>query len=123
MPEYKKIKSVADFIVYQKAVKLFDDFIEEDLPVLSNNFASRELAKNQIRSLDSICANMEEGYGRKAGKELKHFFRISRGSTGESKGRYTRFKKFLADEIIKKRVSQLDEIQAMLYSLISKLSN
>jgi four helix bundle protein len=64
---------------------------------------------------------MEEGYGRKAGKELKQFFRISRGSTSESKGRYIRSKKFLTKETVDKRIAQLDEIQAMLHSLIAKL--
>lgn len=123
MEEKKKIKSVEDFRVYQKAMKLFEDFMEEDLPILTKTYTGRELAKQQIRSLDSICANMEEGYGRKAGKELKQFFRISRGSAGESKGRYLRCKKFLPEEVIKKRVGQLDEIQAMLHSLINKLSD
>jgi len=28
----KKVRRVEDFLVYQKAMKLFDDFIEEDLP-------------------------------------------------------------------------------------------
>ena len=64
---------------------------------------------------------MEEGYGRKAGKELKQFFRISRASASESRGRYIRCKKFLSKEMVNKRVAQLDEIQAMLHSLISKL--
>lgn len=119
--KHQKIKSVEDFIVYQKALKLFDDFINEDLPLLDRKLAGRELARQQVRSLDSICANMEEGYGRKAGKELKHFFRISRGSTGESKGRYKRCKRFLSEKTIEKRLKQLDEVQAMLHSLISKL--
>jgi len=117
----KRIRTVEDLLVYQKAMKLFDDFIEEDLPILSKHFAGRELARQQIRSLDSICANMEEGFGRKAGKELKNFFRISRGSTGESKGRYKRCKKFLPQKTIEKRVAQLSEIQIMLNSLIGKL--
>jgi hypothetical protein len=68
--EKKKIKSVEDFEVYQKAVKLFDDFLEKDLPVLRKDFAGRTLARNQLRCLDSICANMEEGYERKSGKEI-----------------------------------------------------
>lgn len=121
MDEKKKIQRIEDFVVYQKAMKLFDDFINEDLEILKKYFGGRELARQQIRSLDSICANMEEGYGRKAGKELKQFFRISRGSASESKGRYIRCKKFLTNEIIHKRVSQLDEIQAMLHSLVNKL--
>ena len=115
------IKSVEDFKVYQKAVRLFTDFLEKDLPLLRNSFAGRTLAGNQLRSLDSICANMEEGYGRKAGKELKHFFRISRGSANESKGRYSRCKKLLPKKIIDDRLERLDEILAMLYSLINKL--
>lgn len=116
-----KIKDISDFIVYQKAMKLFEDFINEDLPILERKFAGRELARQQIRSLDSICSNMEEGYGRKAGKELKHFFRISRGSAGESKGRYMRCQKFLSRTTVEKRIQQLNEIQAMLHSLINKL--
>lgn len=102
-------------------IKSVEDFINEDLPLLDRKLAGRELARQQVRSLDSICANMEEGYGRKAGKELKHFFRISRGSTGESKGRYKRCKRFLSEKTIEKRLKQLDEVQAMLHSLISKL--
>ncbi len=117
----EKIRDINDFIVYQKAMKLFEDFMIQDLPILERKFAGKELARQQIRSLDSICSNMEEGYGRKAGKELKHFFRISRGSTGESKGRYIRCKNFLSKQVIEKRINQLDEIQAMLYSLIAKL--
>ncbi len=62
--ERKSIKSVEDFEVYQKAVKLFEDFLEEDLPILEKTFAGKTLAGNQLRCLDSICANMEEGYER-----------------------------------------------------------
>jgi len=115
------IKKVEDLIVYQKAVGVFNDFINNDLPILQNNFAARELTKNQIRSLDSICANMEEGFGRKAGKELKQYFRISRGSAGESKGRYLRLKNFLPESVIENRIQQLLEIQLMLNSLVNKL--
>lgn len=117
----QRIKSIHDFVVYQKAVLLFDDFLNEDLPILMKSLAGRELAKNQVRSLDSICSNMEEGFERKAGKELKHFFVISRGSASESRGRYLHCKKLLPQNIIEKRVKQLNEILAMLNSLISKL--
>lgn len=54
------IKSVEDFEVYQKAVKLFEDFLEEDLPWLQKSFTGRTMAGNQLRSLDSICANRLE---------------------------------------------------------------
>ncbi len=109
-----------DFKVYQKAFKLFEDFLEEDLPLMEQSFAGKALAKNQLRCLDSICANMEEGYERKAGKEIKNFFRMSKGSSGEARGRYCRMKKILPSGIITKRVFVLNEIRAMLDSLIQK---
>jgi len=116
----KPIKSVEDFVVYQKAMKLFEDFLEQDLPILQKSFAGRTLAGNQLRSLDSICANMEEGYERKSGKEIKNFFRISKGSAGEAKGRYNRLRKILPTEIINRRIDVLNEIRAILESLINK---
>ena len=115
-----RIKSVEDFQVYQKASRLFDEFLQEDLLLLQKSFAGRTLAGNQLRSLDSICANMEEGYERKSGKEIKNFFRMSKGSVGESRGRYKRLAKLLPKETVDKRVAVLNEIRAMLASLIDK---
>ena len=114
------IKNIEDFEVYQKAIRLFENFIKEDLPLLQKSFSGRVLAGNQLRSLDSICANMEEGYERKSGKEIKNFFRMSKGSVGEARGRYNRLNIILPKEIVKKRVAVLNEIRAMLESLISK---
>ncbi|MEW6096061.1 MAG: four helix bundle protein [bacterium] len=78
------------------------------------------LANNQLRSLDSICANMEEGYERKSGKEIKNFFRIAKGSAGESRGRYKRLRKLLPEKIIDNRLQVLNEIRAILQALIEK---
>jgi hypothetical protein len=47
--ERKPIKSVEDFEVYQKAVKLFEDFLEEDLLILKRSFAGITLAENQSK--------------------------------------------------------------------------
>lgn len=119
--EKKSIKRIEDFIVYQKALQVFDEFMEDDRPLLSRDYVGRELARQLVRSLDSICANLEEGYGRKFGDEFKHFVRISRGSARESRGRYLRCKRFLPREVIEKRMGELDEILAMLNSLVEKL--
>ena len=116
----RKIKSVEDFEVYKKAVQLFDDFLNKDFPVLERSSAGRVLAQNQLRCLDSICANMEEGYERKFGNEAKNFFRISKGSSGEAMGRFKRLKSLLPEKVISERVSVLSEIRAMLHSLIEK---
>jgi len=114
------MRNIEDFKVYQKAVDLFEDFLEKDLPSVKQSFEGRILAGNQLRSLDSICANLEEGYERKSSKDTKNFFRMAKGSAGESRGRYKRFKKLLSHEIIDKRVEVLNEIRAMLESLMQK---
>jgi len=64
-----------------------------------------------------IC---EERYERKSGKEIKNFFKMSKGSVGEAKGRYKRLKKLLPEETVSKRTAVLNEIRAMLESLIDK---
>ena len=120
MNSESKIKCVEDFLVYQKAVKLFEGFLDEDLSILEKSFVGRTLAGNQLRCLDSICANMEEGYERKFGNEVKNFFRIAKGSAAEALGRYRRLKKYLPESLLTKRLGALGEIRAMLHSLILK---
>ena len=66
--------------------------------------------KQQVRSLDSICANMEEGFGRGFGKELPQHLKISRGEARESRGRYERCKHLLPVEIIAQRTAVLSRI-------------
>ena len=72
------------FGIYQLARWLFDDFWN-DSEILGRDYRGRELSKQQIRSLDSICANMEEGFGRGFGKELPQHLKISRREARESR--------------------------------------
>ena len=74
------------FGIYNLACNLFDEFWS-DSEILGKDYRGRELVKQQIRSLDSICANIEEGYGRGFGKEFPYHLRIARGEARESKGR------------------------------------
>jgi four helix bundle protein len=97
------------FGIYQLARRLFDDFWN-DSEILSKYFRGRELVKQQVRSLDSVCANMEEGFGRGFGKELPQHLKISRGEARESRGRYERCNRLLPPETIAQRVSALSRI-------------
>jgi four helix bundle protein len=63
-----------------------------------------------VRSLDSISANIEEGYGRGFGKELPYFLKIARGSARESRGRYERCRYLLPPDLIAKRLEILDRV-------------
>ena len=97
------------FGIYKLARQLFDEFWA-DSEVLARDFRGRELVKQQVRSLDSVCANIEEGYGRGFGKELPQQLKISRGEARESRGRYERCNHLLSPEIITQRVSTLSHI-------------
>src|SRR6185503_16254078 len=89
------------FGIYTIAKELFDDFWH-DSEVIGKGYRGRELVKQQIRSLDSTCAIIEEGYGRGFGKELPQHLRIARGEARESRGRYQRCKFLLSSDIVAK---------------------
>ncbi|MBA4393117.1 MAG: hypothetical protein C0407_06160 [Desulfobacca sp.] len=97
------------FGIYKLACQLFDEFWS-DSEILGKDYRGRELVKQQIRSLDSICANIEEGYGRGFGKELPYHLRIARGEARESKGRYLRCRHLLSADLLTKRIATLDQI-------------
>jgi four helix bundle protein len=95
------------FGIYRLACQLFDEFWS-DSEVLGKDYCGRELSKQQVRSLDSICANIEEGCGRGFGKELPQHLKIARGEACESKGRYVRCQHLLPEDLIAQRVAMLD---------------
>ena len=110
------------FGIYKLACQLFDDFWA-DSEIVGKDYRGRELVKQQIRSLDSICANIEEGYGRGFNKEMPQHLKIARGEARESKGHYRRMKFLLPDETIKKRVLVLDQIIGGLTNTINTIES
>ncbi|HRG87382.1 MAG TPA: four helix bundle protein [Chitinophagales bacterium] len=109
-------------IFYQKSLQLWELFWK-DSEVLMADVRGRELARQLTRSVDSVSANIEEGYGRGFGKEYPQFLRYSRGSARESKGRYRRCIPLLSDRVVNERIGLLDEIIAMETKTIETLEN
>ena len=105
----KPVDRLEAYGIYQLACQLFNEFWD-DSEILGQDNRGRELAKQQIRSLDSVCANIEEGYGRGFGKELPQHLRISRGEARESKGRFGRCARLLPLATIQARIAALDRI-------------
>jgi len=105
----KPVDRLETYGIYQLARGLFDEFWN-DAEVLVKDFRGRELAKQQIRSLDSTCANIEEGFGRGFGKEWPQHLKIARGEARESLGRYQRCHQLLPAHLIKQRVAALNHI-------------
>lgn len=97
------------FGIYRLARQLFDEFWS-DSEVLGKDFRGRELARQPVRSLDSVCANLEEGFGRGFGKELPQHRKIARGEARESRGRYERCRYLPPISVVGARVGALNHI-------------
>ena len=89
VPESLKRDPLWNFEVYPKSLYLYD-LSWEDCEHLLKDPRGRAVASQLIRSAGSVCANIEEGYGRGYGKEYSYFLRVSMGSARESRGWYYR---------------------------------
>ncbi len=109
-----------EVVFYKLSMELWDEFWS-DGDILENDVRGLEILKQLTRSVGSISANIEEGYGRGFGKEYPQFLRYSRGSARESKGWYKRSERLLSKEKVEKRIEKLDSIIAMTTAAINTL--
>ena len=80
----------------------------------------RELAKQIVRSVGSISANIEEGYGRGYGKQYLQFMNYSLASARESKGWYWRARHLMREDALTHRLELTSEIIALLIHQINR---
>lgn len=111
-----------EFGIYELAVQLFDDFWA-DSEIVMKDERGKALINQQTRSLDSVCANIEEGYGRGFNKEMPQHLKIARGEARESKGRYWRMRFLLPLETVNKRRAVLDQIIGGLTATINTIES
>ena len=109
-----------DFKAYQKALELFDLVVEDISHSLEDRRLDR-LVSQQLASADSVCSNIEEGYGRESSTEYRRFLIIARGSLRETMGRYRRLRHWIPQEVINKRTELAEEINRILSSAIKRL--
>lgn len=112
------------FVAYQKACELFD-FVAEDMSLVSRHPLCARLVTQQVAAADSICANIEEGYGRGSKKEFTYFLTVARGSAREVRGRYERMNRWLklTPSIFQSRIQLCSEIIAILTKTTARLKN
>jgi len=108
------------FGAYQKARQLFDLAVA-DMETLKTNRLCYRLVSQQMGSADSICANIEEGYGRLSRVEYVRFLDIAGGSARETRGRYERMEHWLAEDVIQQRMKLLEEIIGILTASIGTM--
>lgn len=91
-----------------------------DVVKLNKNPLTKVLANQLIRALDSISANIAEGYSRSTGKDRARFYEYSLGSARESRDWYYKAGRILRDEVVEHRMSLLTQIVKMLNALVPK---
>lgn len=107
------------FQVYPKSLFAYD-LAWEDCDKLLGDERGKTVARQLIRSVGSISANIEEGYGRGYGKDYAYHLRVAVGEARESRGWYWRGRRLLTPEVLTHRLNLLDEIISMLTPNVSR---
>lgn len=86
-------------------------------------FAKDTIGKQLVRSVDSVAANLSEGFGRFHYKDSKNFTYYSRGSLYETKTwiRKAKNRKLIEEEDYSKFVEDINMIGRMLNSYIKSI--
>ena len=119
VPEKIRAEKFWSLIAYQKALYLYD-LLWEDTETWRKDERGQTLSKQIIGSSDSICSNIEEGFGRGLGKQLVLFYVYSLGSARETKGRIYRAKAFYSKEILNRRINLASEVVALVLTEINR---
>ena len=94
-----------------------------DIVIKWDYFAKDTIGKQLVRAIDSVAANLSEGYGRYHYKEAKNFNYYSRGSLYESKTWLTKAKnrKLIEEQVFIKMVKEIDDIGVKLNNYIKSI--
>ena len=110
-----------NFLAYQKSLFAYD-LMWEDCDNLLEDERGKAVARQLTRSVGSISANIEEGFGRGYGRDYAYRLKIAIGEARESRGWYWKGRKLLSTDVLNHRIALLDEIIALIAPNISKQS-
>jgi four helix bundle protein len=120
LPMRLKSEPLWESAYYRLAMYLYD-LAWEDCLLLKSDFRGREITSQLIRSSGSVCANMEEAYGRGVGtSDFIRILRIALGETREMQGWYYRSRHILPSELVESRMSTINSLIAAIVNTISR---
>jgi four helix bundle protein len=119
LPQAIRSEKFWSLIAYQKGLYLYD-LLWEDTQDWLKDIRGHPLAKQIIGSADSICSNIEEGFGRGYGKQMLLFYGYSLGSARETKGRIYRARAFYTPDCLGTRINLASEVVALILTEINR---
>lgn len=114
--------TIDDLEIYKLSIILGEDIW--GIVVKWDYFAKDTIGKQIIRSVDSVAANISEGYGRFHFKEEKRFLYYARGSLHETKTFIiiTHSRKLISDQRFSELNQQIDILGKKLNSFINSIN-
>ena len=118
----KKYLTLNDVECYKMSFRLSN--LIWDIVIRWKPFQQGTLGKQFVNAVDSISANIAEGFGRYGKKDKIRFYRIANGSVLESLdwNEKAKVRKFLSAEEYKYNLEQLKQIPKMINMLV-KITN
>lgn len=105
---------------YYRQAMYFYDLVWLDTVALNKDFRGREIVHQLIRSAGSVCANMEEAFGRGIGTaDYVRIMRISLGEARESQGWYFRSRHVLTTDLMERRYKVINQLLALTVTAIN----
>jgi four helix bundle protein len=118
LPKELKADPLWQSAYYRVAMYLYD-LVWMDADILHKDYRAREIVSQIVRSAGSICANMEEAYGRGIGTaDYVRIMRISLGEARETQGWYFRVRHVLPTELLERRSRVLTQVISLLVTAI-----
>lgn len=108
-----------DLQVYQLSMQMGEEVW--NIVIEWNSFEKDTVGKQLVRAIDSVAANLSEGFGRYHFREKNNFSFYSRGSLYESKTWLTKAnnRNLIDDEKFKYLLSEIDKIGIKLNNYIT----
>ena len=111
-----------DPLFRMRAYRLASDLLEvawEDAKTLSAEPVTERIAGQLYAAVNSITANIGEGYSRSSGKDRSRLFEYALGSVRESISWYHGARPALGD-VVRNRLDSLEEIRRILIAVIPR---
>jgi four helix bundle protein len=96
------------------------ELAREDIKRLRANRDSRNDADQLLRAINSISANIAEGYGRRTGGERARYYDYALASAREARDWYFKARRVLGPELVEHRLQLLERIVRILVAIIPR---